>query len=147
MRKKGCLTLEDARILIEGAEQKASEMKAPKSIAVADDGGHLIAFHRMDGANRTSIDIAINKAFTSACSNRATLEYHKLAAPGAPSFGMHTTNQNRLIIFGGGFPVVANGEVVGAIGLSCGPVDEDLAVGEAALEYYQKRLRRLRPKR
>ncbi|MBI3013940.1 MAG: heme-binding protein [Candidatus Tectomicrobia bacterium] len=142
MRKKGCLTLEDARILIEGAERKAADMKAPKSIAVADDGGHLIAFHRMDGANRTSIDIAINKAFTSACSHRATLDYHKLAAPGEPGFGLHMTNQGRLIIFGGGFPVGVDGEVVGGIGLSSGPVDEDLAVGEAALEYYQQRLRR-----
>jgi len=137
MRKNGCLTLEDARILIDGAERKAAEIKAPKSIAVADDGGHLIAFHRMDGANRTSIDIAINKAFTSACSHHATLHYHKLAAPGEPGFGLHMTNQGRLIIFGGGFPVVVDGEVVGGIGISSGPVDEDLAVGEATLEYYQ----------
>jgi len=122
-------------------DQKLFHGIGSQSIAVADDSGQLIAFHRMDGANRTSIDIAINKAFTSACSHRATLDYHKLAAPGEPGFGLHMTNQGRLIIFGGGFPVVVDGEVVGAIGLSSGPVDEDLAVGEAALEYYQEWLR------
>ena len=65
------LTLNDARIVLEGAEAKARQIAVDMDIAVVDDGGHLIAFVRMDNARVTSIDVAINKAFTAACARRS----------------------------------------------------------------------------
>src|SRR5207247_11211554 len=81
------LTLNDARIVLEGAEAKARQIAVDMDIAVVDDGGHLIAFVRMDNARVTSIDVAINKAFTAACARRATHEYAAVAGAGGPAFG------------------------------------------------------------
>ena len=60
------LTLQDAKIILDRAEKKAKEIGVDMDIAVTDDGGNLLAFYRMDGAKITSIDIAINKAYTAA---------------------------------------------------------------------------------
>ena len=60
------LTLSDARLILEGAEARAKAIGVDMDIAVVDDGGHLLTFIRMDKARVTSIDVAINKAFTAA---------------------------------------------------------------------------------
>ena len=66
------LTQEDARIMMQAAERKAGEIGVDMDIAVTDDGGHLLMFHRMDNARVTSIDIAISKAFTAAAARKST---------------------------------------------------------------------------
>ena len=136
------LSLEDARGLIEGAEKKSKEIGVPMCIAVVDESGHLIAFSRMDGGKVTSIDIAINKAFTAACARRGTHEYNEMAVPGKPTFGINTTNQGRFTIVGGGLPVVVEGQIVGGIGCSTGTAEEDQIVAAAGVEYLLARLRR-----
>src|SRR5512136_627653 len=114
------LTLSDARIVLEGSEAKAREIGVDMDIAVVDDGGHLLAFIRMDKARVTSIDVAINKAFTSTCARRATHEYAAIAGAGGPAFGMHTTNQGRFTIVGGGLPIFVEGAIAGGVGCSSG---------------------------
>ena len=69
------MSITDAKIVLEAAERKASEIAVPMDIAVVDDGGNLLGFHRMDGAKITGIEIAINKAFTAAGTRRGTHEY------------------------------------------------------------------------
>jgi len=128
------LTLSDAKIILEAAERKAQEIGVPMDIAVVDDGGNLLAFHRMDGAKITSIDIAINKAFTAAGARRATHEYADVAQPGKPAFGIHVSNQGRFMIFGGGLPIFVDGHIVGGVGCSSGTVDEDMTVARAGIE-------------
>ncbi|MGQ9542940.1 MAG: GlcG/HbpS family heme-binding protein [Candidatus Bathyarchaeia archaeon] len=128
------LTLEGAKAILAAAERKAKEIGVPMDIAIVDDGGNLLAFERMDGAKITSIDIAINKAFTAAGSRRGTHEYAELAAPGKPAFGIHVSNQGRFMIFGGGLPIVVRGEVVGGIGCSSGTAEEDRIVAQAGLD-------------
>jgi uncharacterized protein GlcG (DUF336 family) len=119
------ITLEEAKSIVSAAEHKAQQMGQPMNIAVMDAGRNLLAFHRMDGAWVASIDIAIDKAFTSAGRGLTTREIGEMAQPGQPLFGINTTNGGRIVIFAGGIPLMRDGEVVGAIGVSGGTPDED----------------------
>ena len=127
------ITLEETRQINSAAEQKAQEMGRPMNIAVTDAGRNLVAFHRMDGAWVASTDIAIDKAFTSAGRGLTTRKIGEMAQPGQPLFGINTTNGGRIVIFAGGIPLMRDGEVVGAIGVSGGTVDEDHEVAEAGV--------------
>jgi uncharacterized protein GlcG (DUF336 family) len=127
------ITLEEAQTIISAAERKAQQIGQPMNIAVMDAGRNLMAFHRMDGAWVASIDIAIDKAFTSAGRGLTTREIGEMAQPGQPLFGINTTHGGRIVIFAGGIPLMRDGEVVGAIGVSGGTVDEDHEVAEAGV--------------
>jgi uncharacterized protein GlcG (DUF336 family) len=134
------LTLSDARIILEGSEAKAREIGVDMDIAVVDDGGHLLAFIRMDKARVTSIDVAINKAFTAACARKATHEYAAIAGAGGPAFGIHSSNQGRFMIFGGGLPVFIKGVIAGGVGCSSGSPEEDRTVAQAGIDLLHQQL-------
>ncbi len=136
------LTLSDARLVLEGSEAKAREIGIDMDIAVVDDGGHLLAFIRMDKARVTSIDVAINKAFTAACARKATHEYSAIAGAGGPAFGIHSSNQGRFMIFGGGLPIFINGTIAGGVGCSSGSPEEDRAVAQAGVDSLLKHIAR-----
>jgi uncharacterized protein GlcG (DUF336 family) len=127
------ITLEEAQRVLSAAERKAQQMGQPMNIAVMDAGRNLVAFHRMDGAWVASTDIAIDKAFTSAGRGLTTRKIGEMAQPGQPLFGINTTNGGRIVIFAGGIPLMRDGEVVGAVGVSGGTVDEDHEVAEAGV--------------
>ena len=127
------ITLEEAQRILSAAEEKARQMGQPMNIAVMDAGRNLVAFHRMDGAWVASTDIAIDKAFTSAGRGLTTRKIGEMAQPGQPLFGINTTNGGRIVIFAGGIPLMRGGEVIGAIGVSGGTVDEDEEVAEAGV--------------
>ena len=127
------ITLGEAQRIVSAAEHKAQQMGQSMNIAVMDAGRNLVAFQRMDGAWVASIDIAIDKAFTSAGRGLTTRKIGEMAQPGQPLFGINTTNGGRIVIFAGGIPLMRNGEVVGAIGVSGGTVDEDHEVAEAGV--------------
>ena len=127
------ITLEEAKRIVSAAEQKAQQMSQPMNIAVMDAGRNLVAFHRMDGAWVASTDIAIDKAFTSAGRGLTTRKIGEMAQPGQPLFGINTTNGGRIVIFAGGVPLMRDGEVVGAVGVSGGTPDEDHEVAEAGV--------------
>jgi uncharacterized protein GlcG (DUF336 family) len=134
------LTLSDARMILAGAEAKAGEIGVDMDIAVVDDGGHLIAFVRMDKARITSIDVAVNKAFTAACARKATHEYAAVAGAGGPAFGIHVSNQGRFMIFGGGLPVFIDGAIAGGVGCSSGSPEQDQAVAQAGIDRLMQQL-------
>src|SRR4030067_247905 len=90
-------------------------------------------FYRMDKAKITSIDVAINKAFTAAGARKATHEYAEIAGAGGPAFGIHVSNRGRFMIFGGGLPIFVDGHIVGGIGCSSGSVEEDRIVAHAGI--------------
>ena len=125
------VTLEDARRVISAAEKKAKEIGQPMNIAVADAGGNLVAHVRMDGAWIGSIDISINKAFTSRAFDIATRDLAEHSQSGGQFFGIHASNHGRIMIFAGGIPLKADGKVIGAIGVSGGSGEQDHAVAEA----------------
>jgi uncharacterized protein GlcG (DUF336 family) len=130
------LALDEAQILIDGAAEKAREIKVPMCIAVTDESGHLIKFDRMDGGKISSISIAIDKAFTGAAARRGTHIYNELCVPGKPTFGIHVTNEGHFSIIGGGLPVWVNGEIVGGVGVSSGSAEQDQVCAEAAIDYF-----------
>ncbi len=130
------LSIDEAQILIDGAAEKARELKVPMCIAVVDESGHLIKFDRMDGGKVSSISIAIDKAFTGAVARKATHIYNDLCQSGKPSFGLHITNNGHFSIIGGGLPVSVGGQIVGGVGLSSGTAHEDVICAEAAVAYF-----------
>ena len=125
------VTLEDARRVISAAEKKAIEIGQPMNIAVVDAGGNLVAHVRMDGAGIGSIDISINKAYTSRAFDLATKDLAEHSQSGGQFFGIHASNSGKIIIFAGGIPLYSEGQVVGAIGVSGGSGEQDHAVAEA----------------
>ncbi len=128
------LTLGDARLVLEGAESKAREIGIDMDIAVVDDGGHLLAFIRMDKAKITSIDVAISKAFTAACTRKGTHEYTVMAGAGGPAFGIHVSNQGRFMIMGGGLPIFIDSRIAGGVGCSSGSAEQDREVAQAGID-------------
>jgi uncharacterized protein GlcG (DUF336 family) len=130
------VTLNDARRVISAAETKSLEIGQPSNIAVVDAGGNLIAFARMDKAWMGSIDIAINKAFTARAFDISTEKLGELSQPGGQFFGILASNHGRVMIFAGGVPLKRGGEVVGAIGVSGGMKDQDVAVAEAGVRAF-----------
>lgn len=126
------LTLEGAQLVLAAAQARAAEMKVPMDIAVVDDGGHLLAFARMDGAKLSSVEIAIRKAHCAAIRR----------LPSAPartgdevnvllSLGLSVASQGRQIPLRGGIPLHVEGICVGAIGVSNGTEDQDVDVAQA----------------
>lgn len=126
------VTLSQARQIIEQGEKKANEVGQPMNIAVVDHGGNLVAHVRMDGAWIGSVDISINKAFTSRAFDIQTKDLGENAQPGQQFYGIHASNQGRIMIFDGGIPLVSDGQVIGAVGVSGGTGEQDQAVAEAA---------------
>lgn len=125
------VTLEDARRIIAAAEKKAIEIGQPMNIAVADQGGNLVAHVRMDGAWLGSIDISIKKAYTSRAFDIATKDLATHSQSGGQFFGIHASNDGRIMIFAGGIPLRRGNAIAGAIGVSGGSGEQDHAVAEA----------------
>jgi len=125
--------LEDARRIIAAATKKAEEIKQPMNIAVVCAGGHLLAFERMEGAWIGSVDIAQKKAWTSRAFDVETGKLGTLSQSGDQFFGIHASNDGKVMIFVGGVPIKQDGKVVGAIGVSGGLGEQDQAVAEAGV--------------
>ena len=125
------VTLAAAQAVLKAAQGKADRLGVPMNIAVVDDGANLVAFARMDGAWLGSIEIAQNKAYTARAFNISTKELAAKSQPGKPLFGIATSHGGRVVIFAGGIPLKARGEVVGAVGVSGGTPDQDHSVAEA----------------
>lgn len=132
------LDLADARRLIAAAERKANDIGIPYNIAVADAGGSLVAHVRMDGAWLGSVDIAIDKAWTARAFDMSTEDIAQITQSGQQGFGLNTTNNSRVVIFGGGIPVKLDGVVIGAVGASGGTVEQDIAVARAAVAAFTR---------
>lgn len=134
------LSIEDARILIEGAREKSAEIGLPMCIAVTDDSGNLIAFERMNGGKAHSIVVAQDKAFTAGAARKATHEYNAANTPGNLAFGIHTEHGGRVSTVGGGLPVIVDGECLGGIGASSGTPQQDMEVSQAGIDHFLKTL-------
>jgi uncharacterized protein GlcG (DUF336 family) len=125
------LSLQEAEQVLAAGVAQATEMSVPVNIAVLDAGVNLKAFARMDGALLGSIDIAMGKARTSALFQMNSEDLFEFSKPGGSSFGLENTNGG-LVVFAGGRPLVVDGEVVGAVGVSGGAVAQDDAIAQAA---------------
>jgi uncharacterized protein GlcG (DUF336 family) len=127
------VTNAQAEQIIAAAKHKATEIGISASIAVQDHGGHVVAFSRMDGAFLGSIDVAEKKARTAVLFGRETQDVWKFAKPDGPAHGIEFTN-GILVTFPGGIPLRAGDQnLIGAIGVSGGTVDQDYAIAQAGV--------------
>ncbi len=138
-REVTTLTLEDARKIIAAGESKALEIGVPYNLAVVDVGGNLISHVRMDGAWLGSIDISINKAWTARAFDITTEFIATATQSGQSLFGLNTTNNGKVVLFGGGAPITVGNEVIGGVGASGGSVENDIKVVTAAVAAYSDR--------
>ncbi|MBA7731788.1 heme-binding protein [Citrobacter freundii] len=127
------ITLAAAQKMAVAVEAKAFEINVPVVFSVVDHGGNTLLIQRMDEAFVTSCDISLNKAWTACCLRQGTHEITDAVQPGASLYGLQLTNQQRIIIFGGGLPVILNGKIIGAVGVSGGTVEQDQLLAETAL--------------
>ena len=138
------LTLSGAKIIADAAEKQALSMGLGMNIAVVDASTHLLHFIRTPGAKITSINIAIDKAFTAAGHRMPTHIYSENPAfkPGGPADGIGRTNGGRFNTIGGGIPILnEKGEVIGAVGASSGTPAQDREVVGAGLKAWEESLK------
>jgi glc operon protein GlcG len=129
------LTYEGATAVLGAAAKQAHERKLPVCIAVVDDGGHLLAFARIDDAKPSSAEVAITKATSAALRRTATGPMPSAENMSVLlSLGMPLATDGKLTCVRGGLPLLWEGTVVGAVGISGGTEsqDEDLARAAAA---------------
>ena len=128
------LDLARAKRLIDAVEQYAQQQGKKAVIAVCNSEGNPIAVHVMDGAFLVSYEVAVKKAYTSVAVKMSTMELSKIAQPGGTFYGL--ANLDKMVIFGGGVPLMENGKIVGGLGVSGGTGEEDHALCEYALSVF-----------
>ncbi len=136
--KKYKMTLELANCLIEKVKAEAARMGVNAVIAVADAAGHPVAVQCMDDAYIASFDIALNKSFTSASLKMPTETLSHLSRPGDDLYGIQFTNGGKIVIFGGGEPLEADGKIIGALGVSGGSATQDTEIAAYGKEAFKE---------
>lgn len=128
------ISLAVARVAVDRAVQESTALGCPTCVAVVDRAGHLLSYDRMDGAPLLSGQLAQDKAYTVAVNGLASHQWWEMIQD-EPSL-VHGVNKiDRLIIFGGGLPIVVDGELVGAIGVSGkSTMEQDKAIAQTAIE-------------
>jgi uncharacterized protein GlcG (DUF336 family) len=130
---KASITTEAAHRIVAAAEAKAKAMGHPFVIAVCDESGVLKAFSRMDGAALLSVQIAQDKAYTAVGFGLSTDAWHEFIKNDPPLAAGAVGGIDRLVVFGGGYPLKAGDVIIGAIGVSGGHYKQDMEVAEAGL--------------
>ena len=131
--QKASITVEAAHRIIAAAEAKAKAMGKPMCIAIVDGDGTLKAFSRMDGAPLLSVGIAQDKAYTAISFGMASHEWYDFIKDDPPLLhGIVKTD--RLVVFGGGYPITTNEGIIGGIGASGGHYTDDMEVAKSGLE-------------
>jgi glc operon protein GlcG len=133
------LNLAGAELILSAAKRQAAEMESKFNIAVVDDGGHLLAFARMDQARPASAATAITKAIAAATTRTATGPLRRDGAE--PDLLLNLSLQNAAAAGGskmtsllGGVPIVVDGQVIGAVGVGGGTGEQDAIVAKAGIE-------------
>lgn len=123
--------------LAKAAKQASQDISVGVTLSIADENGNLRLLQRFGDAILPSIEISQKKAYTAAVLRQPTGDFGQIAQPGASAFGINITD-NKLVIFGGGFPLQVGGKTVGGIGVSGGSVQEDERVCQAVLAAFDK---------
>jgi uncharacterized protein GlcG (DUF336 family) len=131
-RGGGALDLAGCDAMVEAGIRRAREIGVPMVLAVADASGNLLELRRMDNALTVSLSLAPRKAYTAAAVRMPTSQLAELAQPGASLYGIDV-NTPELTLVGGGLPVIRDGGVIGAVGVSGGSVEQDVSVAQAML--------------
>jgi glc operon protein GlcG len=129
MKNKPSLTLEDCRRIAAAAEAEARRNSWNVAIAILDDGGHLLHFHRMDGATPANAEIAVEKGRTASCTRRSTKMWEDRVAGGRLSM-----LKMPVLPVQGGLPIMSGGDCVGGIGVSGVQSHEDEQICQAGID-------------
>jgi uncharacterized protein GlcG (DUF336 family) len=127
------LKLDEVRKLLEASGNEAKRCGKPSTTAIVDFGGHLRGLERPEGGRIANVDIAIKKAWTAIAFKRPTAMVRAVMMPDAMGYGLQHTDA-RICMVAGGLPIVESGEFLGALGVSGGSIDEDIACCLAALK-------------
>lgn len=139
--KKHQMTLKLANALIEKVKAEAARVGVNAVVAVSDKAGRPVAVQCMDDAYIASFDIALNKTYTSASLKMSTAELSQLSQPGQPLYGIQFTNDGKIVIFGGGEVLEADGKIVGALGVSGGTAEQDTAIAAYGKQVFKEVLK------
>ncbi len=127
------LKLDEVRKMLEASGREAHRCGKPSTTAIVDFGGHLRGLERPEGGRIANVDIAIKKAWTAIAFKRPTAMVRAIMMPDAMAYGLQHTD-DRICMVAGGFPIVEDGEFLGAVGVSGGTIDEDIACCVEALK-------------
>lgn len=131
--EKKSLTLAAAKSIADAAEKKAEALGLKMVIAVCDESGVLKAFSRMDGAALLSVQVAQDKAYTAVGFGMSTDGWYDFIKDDPPLLTGATGGIDRLVVFGGGYPLTIDGQIVGGIGVSGGHYSQDMEVAQAGV--------------
>jgi uncharacterized protein GlcG (DUF336 family) len=129
MKSKPVLTLDDVKKIAAAAEAEAVKNNWAVTISIVDDGGHLLWLQRLDGAAPVSAWIGPQKAITAAIGRRESGVYEKMVNEGRMSFLAVTP----VTPLEGGVPIMVDGQVVGAVGVSGVKSSEDVQIAKAGI--------------
>ncbi len=134
IRQAPKLTHKGARVIVEAAEAKAREIGVPQCIAVVDEGGHLLAFSRMDGGKISSVRVALTKAVSAATRRSPTGPMPSAEDTSVLlSIGLPLATGGTVTPIRGGLPIVVDGQVVGGIGVSSGTEQQDVDCAQTGI--------------
>ena len=131
------MSLKSLKKMAEFVEEKANEIGVPMVFSAVDEGGNLVYYQRMEGSLLVSIKVSQDKAYTACALKCPTSDLADLTKPGDSLWSLDSSGDGRIICFGGGYPIKVDGKVIGAIGISGGTAEEDMAVATYALEKMQ----------
>ncbi|TVM06788.1 MAG: hypothetical protein FMJ08_04850 [Halomonas sp.] len=129
MQSKAVLTQADVSKVLDAAQQEAERESWAITVAVTDDGGHLLALRRLDGAAPFTADVAANKARSAAMGRKETQVFEEMINGGRTAF----LSAPMQALLSGGVPIIVDGQVVGAVGISGVKPDQDVQVAKAAI--------------
>jgi len=129
MQSKAVLTQDDVAKVLDAAQQEAERENWAITVAVTDDGGHLLALRRLDGAAPFTADVAANKARSAAMGRKETQVFEEMINGGRTAF----VSAPMQALLSGGVPIIVDGQVVGAVGISGVKPDQDVQVAKAAV--------------
>lgn len=131
------ITLHLAKLIASKIEVKAAEMNVNAVISICNAGARPVLTECMDDSYIASYDVAFNKAYTSVSLKMSTSRLKTLTQPHGPLYGIQNTNDNKIVIFGGGEPLILGGKIIGGLGVSGGSEEQDTALaayGAACVE-------------
>ena len=138
IQQKQDMSLELAKTLAKRVEERAAMMGVKAVVVIMNSGANPVLVHCMDDSFIASYDVAFNKAYTVVGLKISTIELKKLAQPGGSLYGIQNTNDGKIVIFGGGEPLMIGGRIVGGLGVSGGTEDEDTALAAYGTQVFME---------
>ena len=131
------MTLETAMIIARGVEERARDMGVKAVVAITNHGANPVLVHCMDDSFIASYDVAMGKAYTVVALKMSTIALKGLAQPGGSLYGIQNTNNGRIVIFGGGEPLMSGNILLGGLGVSGGTEEEDTALAAYGRQLFE----------